>query len=220
MVYEWLAPAEPLADEDCARAVEYLDQQGRADLAVWVGYRLRAGGGVDHELVIRLRGRRPGSAERRALFWGVTLDLPTRCYVGFPTHAEMREARRVGERIWERTGPTPGGLDPLEFRLDYEPVELPADLRASIDQVGRECAAVRRIRLTRSKLLKSGRPVHESVNVSVACDGKTAGLGKGPVGALSDLLCPHFASLSIGMGEFPTEAKTTTVYVRSSTEIA
>jgi hypothetical protein len=46
---EWLPPAEPLAGDDRAKAVAYLDRKARADLEVWVGYRMRAGGGVDHE---------------------------------------------------------------------------------------------------------------------------------------------------------------------------
>jgi hypothetical protein len=213
---EWLPPAEPLAGDDRAKAVAYFDRQGRADLAVWVGYRMRAGGCVDHELMIRLRGRRPGSVELRALFWGVTYDLPTRCYVGFPTHAEMRQARRVGELIWERTGQAPAGANPLEFRFDYERVELPADLRAAIDEIGREFPVVHCIRLTRAKLLKSGQLFRESVNVGVECDGETVGIGKGPVGALTDLLAPHLGNMNVGMGPLPADAKATTVYQRST----
>jgi hypothetical protein len=117
MVSEWLAPAGPLPYDDRAKVVEYLDQQRRADLAVWVGYRLRTGGTVDHELMIRLRGRRLGRAQLRALFWGLTQDMPTQCYVGFPTHPEMRQARRAGELIWERTGPAPDRADRWTFEL-------------------------------------------------------------------------------------------------------
>lgn len=85
MVREWVPPVERLLDDDRAKAIAFLDRQGRFDLAVWVGYRWRRGQVADHELMLRLRGRRPGRQELQVLLWGVTSELPTDCYVGFPT---------------------------------------------------------------------------------------------------------------------------------------
>jgi hypothetical protein len=44
---EWVNPTEPLTDRNRESAVEYLDRQGRGDLAVWVRYRTgKAGASV------------------------------------------------------------------------------------------------------------------------------------------------------------------------------
>jgi hypothetical protein len=106
-VYEWLAPEKTLSEDDHARAVSYLEGQGRFDLAVWVGYRFRSGGTVDHELQLRLRGRRPNRRDLLALFWGVSHEVGLHAYIAIPTRAEMESIRGVGEFVWERTGPAP-----------------------------------------------------------------------------------------------------------------
>jgi hypothetical protein len=219
-VYEWLSPTEPLSDDDRAKAVAFLERQARFDLAVWVGYRFRPGGSVDHELMLRSRGRTPGSRGRRTLFWGVTYELPTQCYVGFPTRAEMRQVRRVGEFVWERTGPPSERADPLFYRLTSEPLEAAPAIRDEIREAMEAFTAVSRVHIKRSKLWKSEKLLHEKVNVTVECEGGTSGLGSGPVGALTDLLRDHYLGLGQGfgvaLGQIPSNVPAAIAYTRET----
>lgn len=225
-VYEWLAPENAFPEDDHARAVSYLEGQARFDLAVWVGYRFRPGGGVDHELKLRLRGRRPSRHELSALFWGVSHEIGVHAYIGIPTHAEMQEIRRVGEFVWERTGPAPEYADPLDFRSTSEQVKVPSALREAIRDAMEAFPVVSRVGVSQSKLWKSGELFKDGISFGVDCDGPTAGLGKGTVGAISDLLGSplgeHLRELMSGprtgfgvtMDKYPADARPATVYER------
>lgn len=225
-VYEWLAPEEAFSEDDHARAVSYLERQARFDLAVWVGYRFRPGGGVDHELKLRLRGRRPSRHELSALFWGVSNEIGVRGYIGIPTRPEMRQIRGAGEFVWERSGPPPDNADPLDFRSTSEQIKVPSALREAIRVAMEVFPVVRYVGVSQSKLWKSGELFKDSINFGVECDGPTAGLGKGPVGTISDLvtspLGEHLSELMSGprtgfgvtMGKYPPDARPATVYER------
>jgi hypothetical protein len=225
-VYEWLPPESTFSPDDHARAVSYLEAQARFDLAVWVGYRFRPGGAMDHELKLRLRGRRPSRQEISALFWGVTHEIGIRGYVGIPTRAEMEQIRRVGEFVWERTGPAPEHADPLDFRSTSEQIMVPSALRDAIRAAMEAFPVVSRVGVSQSRLWKSGELFKDGINFGVECDGPTAGLGKGPVGAISDLLSSalgeHLRELMAGprtgfgvtLGKYPSDARPATVYER------
>jgi hypothetical protein len=225
-VYEWLPPERPLSEDDRARAAAYLAQQARFDLAVWVGYRFRPGGAVDHELKLRLRGRRPGRRDLSALFWGVCHEIGVDAYIGIPTRAEMEAIRRVGDCVWERTGPAPEYADPLDFSSTSEPIKLPSALLEAIRDAMKAFPVVRRVGVSQSKLWKSGAIFKDGINFGVECDGPTAGLGKGPVGTISDLLSSplsaHLRELMSGprtgfgvtLGKYPDHSRPQIVYER------
>jgi hypothetical protein len=214
MPYEWLPPAEPLDDDDRVKAVAFLEGQARFELAVWVGYRTGPGHNADHELKLRLRGNRPGRDGLRTLFWGVSYSLGTRCYVGVPTHAEMRKIRRAGELTWERREPPPEGADPLDFRLSREPVELPGALRQQIKAAMEAFPEVHRVRIARTKMWKSDELFRENVVAAVECDGRTTGPGD-PVGALAEILRSEFGASGVTRVDTPTHFDgSTNVYLR------
>jgi hypothetical protein len=220
MAVEWLAPVDALPDEDRVAAVSYLEGQCRIDLALWVGYRFGPKGSVDHELVLRLRGPRPGRVGVAALSAGVGRELPTRCYVGFPTRATLREARPVAELVWERRGAAAEGADPLDFRLVFAPVDTSPDLRAAVAAAAAEVPVVRRVRRARSTLLKSGRNVQQSVQAMIEYDEPWTDLGN-VVGTVSDLLRPHFVTdFGVTAGTWPYRVSTTTIYSRRSRAVA
>ena len=225
-VYEWLAPENAFSDDQQAKAVSYLEGQARFDLAVWVGYRFRPGGMVDHELKLRLRGRRPSRRELSALFWGVSHEIGVHAYIGIPTLAEMQQIRRVGQIVWERTGPAPEYADPLDFRSTSEQIKVPSALRNAIQDAMEGFPVVRYVGVSQSRLWKSGQLFKDGINFGVECDGPTAGLGKGPVGTISDLvtspLGEHLRELMTGprtgfgvtMGKYPADARPALVYER------
>jgi hypothetical protein len=230
-VYEWVAPEEPFPEDDHAKAVSYLDRQARFDLAVWVGYRFRADGRADHELKLRVGGRRPGRRELSALFWGVSYELSVAAYIGIPTRAEMDEARRVGEIVWERTGPPPAEADPLDFRSTSEQITVSPALRQAIREAMEAFPVVRYVGVRRSKLWKSGEIFQDGINFGVLRDDPTAppaGLGRGPVGAISDLLegplGDHLrelmsgprTGLGVSMGTYPPGDRPVMVYERTT----
>jgi hypothetical protein len=216
---EWLPPAKPFEDDDRGKTIAYLDAQSRIDLAVWAGYRHRAGGSVDHELVMRLVPPRPTKSRLRDLFWGVSYGLAVHAYVGFPTRPQMRGAREVGDVVWERSGAPPPGADPLDFRIVEEPVELTRDVRAAIRQIGKLVPVVCRIRVGLSTLLKSGAVMRQSVQGRVECEGDTEGIGSGPVGALADVLRTQFKgvmSTGVSMAAPTRRSGLPIVYARRS----
>lgn len=225
-VYEWLPPEEPFSEDQHAKAVSYLEAQARFDLAVWVGYRFRPGGMVDHELKLCLRGPRPNHSDLSALFWGVSHEIGVHAYIGIPTRAEMQQIRSVGELVWERAGPAPEYADPLDFRSTSEQVKVPSALREAIREAMEPFPVVRKVGVLQSRLWKSGELFKDEISFGVDCDGPTAGLGKGPVGAISDLLTSplgeHLRELMSGprtgfgvsMGGYSPDARPATVYER------
>lgn len=215
---EWLPPADPFPSDDHVRAVAYCEGQRRFDAAVWAGYRHRVGGRIDHELVLRLVDPPPEASRRRALFWGVSHEVGVRAYIGIPTREQMSGALKVGEILWERTGPAPADADPLDFDLVHSPVDVPAQLVAAIGDVGRAFPVVSQIRLGLVTLLKSREISRQTISVGVECDDSPSGLGKGPVGALSDIVAPFFRdryAISVAMGSPPDDGpRTPVVYAR------
>jgi hypothetical protein len=119
----------------------------------------------------------------------------------------MREVRRVGELIWERPGPPREAADPLDYSLSSERVELLPSLRDQIRAAMEVYPVVRRVQIRRSKLWKSGQLLRQNVTATVECDGSTAGLGKGPVGALADVLRGHFREFGATLVEKPTPVR-------------
>lgn len=226
-VYEWLTPEKVLSEDDRARAASYLAGQARFDLAVWVGYRFRPGGSIDHELKLRLRGRRPSRRDLLALFWGVAHEIGVHAYIGIPTRAEMEQIRCVGDLVWARTGPAPAYADPLDFRSTSEQIKVPSALREAIRREMERFPAVSRVGVSQSKLWKSGELFKDNIGFGIECDHRAA-LGRGPVGAISDLLNSplgdHLRELlggprtgfGITMGTYPADARPAIVYQRAS----
>jgi hypothetical protein len=132
----------------------------------------------------------------------------------------MREVRRVGEFVWEKTGPPSEDADPLDYRLSNEGVEIAPAIREEIRKEMEAFAVVSRVRIRRSKLWKSEELLHEGVNVTFECDGATSGLGSGPAGALTDLLRDHSLGLGQGfgvvLGETPSNVPGTIAYTRET----
>jgi hypothetical protein len=75
---------------------------------------------------------------------------------------------------------------------------------------------VRRVQIGRSKLWKSSALLRQNVNATVECDGSTAGLGKGPVGALTDVLRGQFRQFGVTLVKKPTpvRGRRTVAYTR------
>jgi len=168
---EWFPPEEPFPDDDRGRVIAYLDRQSRFDAAVWAGYRHRPGGGIDHELVLRSVEPCSDAVQRQDLFWCLSHELPVRAYIGLPTREQMAGALRVGEVVWQRLGAPPPEADPLDFRIAYEPVELPTGFRESIERLGSANRSIRRICVGGVVVFKSETPVSMTLSAQATWDG-------------------------------------------------
>jgi hypothetical protein len=152
--------------EDLSKVLSFLDGQSRVDLAVWVGIQFSTH--VQHQVACRLVGRRPAPPELNALYFGLLYDVSTHCYLEFPTRQKMRQIESVGETIWN--GPPAADGDPLDYRYEYEKVDLREDVLRGVVEVGKAHPTFKAIHIVRSILLKSDAVVHDAITVSVERD--------------------------------------------------
>jgi hypothetical protein len=153
----------PRRDPDAFRVVElraFLDGQSRIHLAGWVSHEHRLGNGeVDHDDHLLL-GIDDADWQRDGL-WALELglnyfELPTLdAWLDLFSMAEAADVRRIGSVLWEREAEPSPELDPLDYTLTWEPLELEADAVAAFAGLVRHVPGVVRIEACRERLWKA-----------------------------------------------------------------
>ena len=166
-------PTEFPSVEEVARARAYLDGQSPIDLAVWVRHEQRGVDGplYDHHVLLGLADNNYEHGEPDAILFGVEREMG---YLGgwtdlFPL-SEVETLRDVAHILWERGGRPIEGLDPLNFRWTFEPVELSAESLAAFRGLLAVVPAVTRVEATHQRLLKDDREQWETTTLFIGWD--------------------------------------------------
>lgn len=203
-VGKYSAPIDSFPDEYRARVREYLDQQARFDLALWVSTDRNF---PDHELLLRARPRRPRFGSRLGLLWQeVSRELSIAPYIAIPTHRQITAAVKAGaEVVWHRAGPPPPGADPLDFWGQSEHLDVPRGFPEEIARAMSDYPDVTRVAVWRAKAFKGEVLLADFVCAAVECP--PPGKVGDAVGRVSELLKAQWGSRGVNTGTQATHTE-------------
>jgi hypothetical protein len=209
-------PTEFPSDDEIARTCAYLDGQSRIDLAVWVRHEQKGVDGplYDHHVMLGLADEDYENGDPDAILFGVERELG---YLGgwtdlFPL-SEVETLREFGHVLWERDGRPIAGLDPLNFRWVFEPVEPSAEALEVFRRLIAVLPAVVRVEATHQRLLKDDQERYNTTTLYVLWDTELGPVQNAlaVVGSAAAEAGISYQGLSAGIPSHP-DIRTTVLY--------
>jgi hypothetical protein len=165
------APRRALRADELARLRSYLDRQGRIRLAAWASHEHTGPGGVDHDdhLLLGVPDADFEGVHAQALDRGLEHELPgIHAWLDLFALSDVDAVRAFADVLWERGEAPAGDLDPLEFRLTWEPLEAPAAAVAAFARLVGGLPGVERVEGCLERLWKNERLVETETQLHVA----------------------------------------------------
>ena len=160
-----VAPTETVPQEDLARMREYLDVQSPIALAVWVrhGHPGSDGPGFDHHTMLGVADERFDRGDMQAFEYGIERECSFPGWLDVYPCSEVEPLRSFGHVLWEREGSAADGLDPLDFRSTWEPLQIRSSQEEAFAGLMRRVSGVRRVEAAVWQLWKGDRQLDTSV---------------------------------------------------------
>lgn len=160
-------PRREIAADELERLRAYLDGQSRIRLAAFASHEHHGPGGAvdyDEHLLLGVADADYEGEHVRALDRGIEREIVgVHAWFDLFALSDADAVRGLAEVLWERNESPAGELDPLEFRLTWEPLDVSEAAVAAVAEHVRAIGGVRRVEAGRERLWKNGREVAAEV---------------------------------------------------------
>lgn len=167
---ELQAPRRQPAASELAELCAYLDRQSRVHLAAWVAH-AHGPDQYDDHLLLGIADADWHGEHAGALEMGIGGEIPhLEAWLDLFAMSDAEVVRDLGEVLWEREVVPGGRLDPLDFRITWEPLDVTQPAADAFAGLVRGIPGVRRIEGGRERLWKNGDEVRTTSRMFVGFD--------------------------------------------------